>query len=93
MTQSGQLLWLSTPGDYANRLQVRFSFDPGTGLTDVDFHAITDRNWAAMVSPSPDAVAVLEAPAGATLAQLHAALKTLAVKGQYRFVEVLMRQS
>ena len=91
MNTSGQLLWFATPFDFGKRTQVRFSFGPGTGLTDADFHPVTDRNWPAMTSPAPDAIAVVEVPSSATMAQVDAAIQTIAAKGRYRFIEVERR--
>ena len=91
MTTNGQMMWLSTPVDFGDRPQLYFSFGVGTGLVDVDFHPITDRNWKAMASPSPNAVAVLQVPGQATMAQVNAAVMSLATNGGYRYVQVLTR--
>lgn len=91
MTSSGQLMWLSAPVDLGARPVVYFSFGVGTGLTDLDFHPITDRGWKAMASPAPEAVAVLQVPADATLAQVGAAVQAVATKGGYRYVQVVTR--
>ena len=93
MSQSqGQFVWVSTPENYAERPQVHFSFGPGTGLMDVDFHPVTDKNWKAMASPSPQAVALLEVPASVNMTQLGAAIKAITTKGGYRLIEVRVRQ-
>jgi hypothetical protein len=91
MTPNGQMMWLSTPVEFGQRPQVYFSFGVGTGLTDVDFHPITDRNWKAMASPTPDAIAVLQVPGEATMAQVNAAVQAVAAKGGYRYVQVVTR--
>jgi hypothetical protein len=91
MSSNGQMMWFSAPVDLGARPVVYFSFGAGTGLTDIDFHPITERGWKAMASPAPDAVAVLQVPADATMAQVNAAVQAVATNGGYRYVQVVMR--
>ena len=86
MNPSGQLVWMSNPRSFDDRRKVYFAFSPGFGLTDIDFHPITNKNWQYMTAPSPDAVAMLEVPAEATMAQLNAAVQTIATKGGYLLI-------
>ena len=92
MNAEGQLTWRLAPESFGERQVVHFGFAPGTGFTDLDFHPITDKNWKAMASPNPDAIAQLEVPNSVTMAQLNAALRTLAAKGGYKTVEIVVRE-
>jgi hypothetical protein len=92
MNAEGQLTWRVTREGPGERQVVHFGFAPGTGFTDLDFHPITEKNWKAMASPNSDAVAELEVPNSVTMAQLKTALQTLAAKGGYKTVEIVVRQ-
>ena len=92
MNTEGQLTWRVARENLGKGQVVHFGFAPGTGFTDLDFHPITEKNWKTMASPNPDAIAQLEVPTSVTMAQLNAALQTLAAKGGYRTVEIVVRQ-
>jgi hypothetical protein len=92
MSSKGQLLWNATPQNFDGKPEVEFSYSPGLGLADADFHPVAARDWHAMKSPSPDAVATLEVPADLTLAQLQPALELISSKGSYRTIEIVVRR-
>jgi hypothetical protein len=92
MSEEGQLLWASAPQTFAGRPVVDFSYSPVLGLSDADFHQITTRNWDAMKSSAPDAVARLDVPPDLTVQQLQQAIGLLSSKGEYRTIEILVRR-
>src|ERR1700761_6524386 len=71
MNQEIQLLWSAAAENFGNRQQVYFMYNPGRGLTDIVFPPITAREWAAMKSPTADAVARLQVVKETTAAQLQ----------------------
>jgi hypothetical protein len=92
MIAEGQLLWASVPQTFEGRRTVDFSYSPVLGLSDADFHQVTARDWGAMKSPAPDAVAILDVSADLTMQQLREAIALLSSKGEYRTVEIVVRR-
>src|SRR5882724_7496279 len=64
MNQPLELVWSAAGGDFEHRRRVYFGFSPGQGLTDIDFHSITAREWPAMKSPTADSIAMLQVVEG-----------------------------
>jgi hypothetical protein len=92
MNQEVQLIWNSAGENFENRQQVYFMYSPGHGLSDIDFHPITDREWKAMKSPTPDAVARLQVTKATTVPQVDEVIHRIAEKGGYRTVVVTVAQ-
>jgi hypothetical protein len=92
MIAEGQLLWSSVPQTFGSRRTVDFSYSTVLGLSDADFHQITARDWGAMKSPAPDAVAILDVSSNLTIQQLREAIDLLSSKGEYRTVEIIVRR-
>jgi hypothetical protein len=92
MSQEVQLIWNAAGDNFENRQQVYFMYSPGHGLSDIDFHAITDRNWNAMKSPAPNAVARLQVTKETTVPQADEVVHRIAEKGGYRTVVVTVAQ-
>src|SRR5579872_313981 len=88
MNQELQLVWTAAGDNLERRRQVHFVYSPGVGLSDLDFHPITDRNWKSMKSPSPDAVARLQVTKQTTVPQLDEVIRHIAEKGGYGTVVV-----
>src|SRR5260370_1076253 len=91
MSQEVQLIWNADGVDFGNRQQVYFMYNPGRGLTDIDFHPITARDWRAMKSPTADAVARLQVVKETTAAQLQEVILHIAEKGGYKTVVITVR--
>jgi hypothetical protein len=87
MSEQNRLTWSASAPANSDE-QVYFSYKPGLGLMDIDFHPITERNWAAMRSPSPRSIAKLDVSRNITLDQLEKVLRALSEKGGYRTVEI-----
>ena len=88
MNQEMQLIWNATADNFQNRRQVYFTYTPGHGLTDIDFHSITAREWKAMKSPSADAVARLQVGKETTVVQVEEVIRQIEEKGGYKTVVV-----
>ena len=86
MNHEIQLIWTATVADLEHRREIYFIFSPGHGLTDIDFHPITAREWPVMKSPTVDAVARLQVTKETTVAQLQEVIRQLADKGGYKTV-------
>lgn len=91
MSQEVQLIWNAAGEDFGNRQQVYFMYNPGRGLTDIDFHPITARQWPAMKSRTPDAIARLQVIKETTAAQLQEVILQIAEKGGYKTVVISVR--
>ena len=65
-----------------------FVFDPVSGLSDMDFHPITDEGWKNMGSPGGRVTATLQVPSSATVAELKDAVATLKEKGGFTGVQL-----
>ena len=88
MNQEIQLIWNAAGYNFEHRHGVYFMYGPGHGLTDIDFHSITTREWNAMKSPSEDAVAHLQVTKETTVLQLSEAIHQITEKGGYRTLVV-----
>ena len=87
----GQLVWTTQHRNLEEKDKLYFFLDSALGLTDIDFHPITDNGWKQMTSPSPDTAAKLFVTPGVTMEELERALEQLASKGKYRTVEITVR--
>ena len=92
MNQRVELVWNATAENFGNRRRVDFMFSPAHGLTDIDFHSITAREWAAMKSPTEDAVAMLQVVEGTPISQVKEVVRQIAEKGGYKTVVVTVGQ-
>lgn len=92
MNQSLELVWSATRENFEQRRQVDFGFSPVHGLTDIDFHSITAREWPAMKTPTPDAVAMLQVVEGTPISQVEEVVRQIAEKGGYKTVVVTVGQ-
>jgi hypothetical protein len=88
MSDVGQLVWIARPPSLKDRTIVYFTYSPSLGLSDVDFHQINDQNWAAMQSPSDDAIAQVEVPPQTSAAQLKQTIALIAKKGGYQWIAI-----
>ena len=88
MNQETQLIWSAAGDTFENRRPVYFMYSPGHGLTDIDFHSITARDWNAMKSPTEDAVARLQVTKETTVPQVQEVIRQIAEKGGYRTVVI-----
>lgn len=86
MNQELRLTWNASGEGLENRRVVDFMYSPGHGLTDIDFHSITARDWPTMKSPTPDAVARLQVSKETTVVQLQEVIAQIAEKGGYKTV-------
>ena len=91
MNEEGQLLWTAVPQKFGTRHVVSFSYSPVLGLSDIDFHQITAKDWRVMKSPAADAVARLVVPPELSISALHDAIALLHTKGGYATVQVLIK--
>lgn len=87
-----ELVWNATGEKFEHRRQVDFMFSPVHGLTDIDFHSITAREWPAMKSPTADAVAMLQVVEGTPIGQVAELVRQIADKGGYQTVVVTIGQ-
>lgn len=74
--------------DHKVRQRVFFSYSPGHGLTDIDFHSITPINWDTMKTSDPNTIASLEVAPQTTPAQLEMVKKEISEVGGYKIIEV-----
>lgn len=92
MNQEVNLVWTATGENFEHRPQVDFMYSPGHGLTDIDFHSITAREWPAMKSPAPNAIARLQVVKETTIVQVEEVVRQVAEKGGYKTVVVSVGQ-
>ncbi len=92
MNERVELVWSAAQEKFGGRQQVHFGFSPGYGLTDVDFHLITAREWPAMKSPTADAVAMLQVVEGTPIFQVEEIVRQIAERGGYKTVVVTVGQ-
>lgn len=92
MSQEGQLIWNAAGVDFGNRQRVDFMYTPGNGLSDIDFHPITAREWKAMKSPTADAIAYLQVSKETTVSQLEEVIRQIQEKGGYKTVGITVRE-
>jgi hypothetical protein len=92
MHQEVQLIWNADGDNFEHRRQVYFIYSPGHGLTDIDFHSITAREWNAMKSPTEDAVARLQVAKETTVPQVAEVIRQIAEKGGYKTVVITVGQ-
>ena len=88
MSQEVQLTWNAAGDSFENRQHVEFLYRPGHGLTDVDFHSITAREWNAMKAPAADTVARLQVTKETTIRQVEEVIGQIAEKGGYKTIVV-----
>lgn len=82
------ICWNANAESFENRHEVYFMFTPGNGLTDIDFHSITAREWPSMKSPSPDAVAQLQVAKETSMAEIEEVVRQIAEKGGYQTINI-----
>jgi hypothetical protein len=92
MNQEVQLIWSAAGDNFEHRRSVYFMYSPGHGLTDIDFHSITARDWNAMKSPTEDAIARLQVTNETTVPQVQEVIRQIAEKGGYRTVVITAGQ-
>ena len=92
MNQPIELVWNAAGENFEHRRRVNFMFSPVHGLTDIDFHSITAREWPAMKSPTLDAAAMLQVVEGTPILQVEGVVRQIAEKGGYRTVVVTVGQ-
>ena len=92
MSGKTQLLWEASGPTGAIPTDYIFCFDPVVGLTDVDFHAINDKNWARMRCPDGKTPATLVVPPSARFAEIQTCLELLATKGGFKTVRISIGQ-
>jgi hypothetical protein len=86
-----RLLWTEQIQKELPTDEVQFILDPALGLSDIDFHQVTDAGWVHMKAPNPNTPASLVAAPGATVGELQKALDALVTKGGYTKVEITIR--
>jgi hypothetical protein len=62
------------------------------GLSDLDFHQVTERGWQNMKSPTPDALAIVRVAPDLTIAQLESAIALISAKGGYKEVRIVVER-
>ena len=92
MGHEGQLVWGAAIDDFGHRQRVYFTYSPGHGLSDVDFHPITAGSWKQMKSPSGDAVSYLQVVKETTVSQLEEVIGHIAEQGGYKTIVVSVGQ-
>lgn len=89
MPANGQLVWSSDhrslPGGDE---QFIFVFDPAIGMTDMDFHPLTEAGWAQMKCPDPATVAKLLVPPRATIEEIGKGVELIRDKAGFQSVEI-----
>ena len=92
MSEEGQLVWHAGRDDFGYRQKVYFMYSPGHGLSDIDFHPVTAREWKAMKSPTPDAVAYLQVVKETAVPQLLEVVRHIAEQGGYKTIVINVGQ-
>jgi hypothetical protein len=76
------------PRAQAKKIEYVFLLDPVLGLTDIDFHPITDEGWQYMRSPEAPTTAGLVVSPRTTVEAIEQALQLLLRKGNYQSVQI-----
>src|SRR5262245_48850566 len=81
-----QVVWSASAPAYDDRRTVYFMYDSVAGLTDIDFHPVLERDWTAMKSPSPDAVARLKLAPNSVVGKVAEVIRRISEKGGYKTI-------
>jgi hypothetical protein len=89
MTEGGELVWTAQRRERAGAGDTQLFLDPAMGLTDVNFHRVTDAGWENLRREG--GAATLTVSPSATLEALQGALAELRTRGGFSAVEIFIR--
>lgn len=87
-SMQGQVIWTLERRERAGTERYVFLLDPVVGLTDMDFHPVTDSGWQHMKSPNDTTTASLLVAPQTTMQEVERALGVLLSRGKYKSVEI-----
>src|SRR6184192_1987360 len=91
-TESGQLQWQSVATINADKSELNLYLDQSLGLSDIDFHPVTETRWDKIKASGPKACATLAVSPEVKTAQLLTTLENIHKRGGYDSVVIFIRQ-